>query len=192
MIPHLARPRHRGERGAVLVEMAFVGPILIILAFGIVEFGGAWQYNTRLQTATRGAARTASNEGTSRSADYDGLLSIQSTLGSKVSNVQRVVVYKADASDGAVPTACKTGSVSGVCNSYPGSIFTTMTASSFSGSCSSSLDRYWCPTTRDDSADSADYLGIWIQYQYTFVTHLFPGGGLTLTRSTVMRIEPSS
>ena len=36
------RPRGKGERGAVLVEMAFTLPILCALLFGIIDFGYAF------------------------------------------------------------------------------------------------------------------------------------------------------
>jgi Flp pilus assembly protein TadG len=51
---------HRGkERGAALVEMAMVAPMLLLVLFGIVEFGWKFAEFTELRQATREAARYA-------------------------------------------------------------------------------------------------------------------------------------
>lgn len=52
--------RHRQERGAVAVELAFVLPILILLLFGIVEFSIAYNRTQALHAAAREGARVAS------------------------------------------------------------------------------------------------------------------------------------
>ena len=54
--------RKRGEKGANLVEFAFIAPLLILLLFGIVEF--AWVFATNLDVkhgAREGARITAVN-----------------------------------------------------------------------------------------------------------------------------------
>ncbi|MPV90351.1 pilus assembly protein [Georgenia ruanii] len=51
--------RHRaGERGASAVEFALILPILILLTFGMVEFGRAYQVQTTLSAAAREGARS--------------------------------------------------------------------------------------------------------------------------------------
>jgi Flp pilus assembly protein TadG len=49
--------RLRGERGASAVEFAFVAPLLILLALGIVEFGRAFQVQGTLSAAAREGVR---------------------------------------------------------------------------------------------------------------------------------------
>jgi len=51
--------RATGERGAVLVEFALVMPILVMLLFGLVSAGMAWNQNLALSTAARSGARYA-------------------------------------------------------------------------------------------------------------------------------------
>jgi hypothetical protein len=46
-----------GERGATLVEMAIVLPLLLLLVFGIIEFGLAWFDNQSISQGVREAAR---------------------------------------------------------------------------------------------------------------------------------------
>lgn len=48
---------HRNEAGAAAVEMALVLPILILLVFGIVEFGMAYNAKNTLTHAAREGAR---------------------------------------------------------------------------------------------------------------------------------------
>jgi Flp pilus assembly protein TadG len=55
---------HRTDRGASAVEFAVVFPLLIMLVFGIIEFGLLVNTNVVVANATRDAARTASLGGT--------------------------------------------------------------------------------------------------------------------------------
>lgn len=63
--------RHREERGAVAVELAFVLPILILLLFGIVEFSIAYNRTQALHAAAREGARVASQSYATK-ADIEG------------------------------------------------------------------------------------------------------------------------
>jgi Flp pilus assembly protein TadG len=49
----------RNRRGSAVVETALVLPFLLLLVFGITEFGRAWMTVNILQTASREAARLA-------------------------------------------------------------------------------------------------------------------------------------
>ena len=49
----------RNRRGQAVVEMALVMPILLLLVFGITEFGRAWMTSNILHTASREGARLA-------------------------------------------------------------------------------------------------------------------------------------
>ena len=49
----------REHRGNAVVEMALIMPILLLLVFGITEFGRAWMTVNILQTASREGARLA-------------------------------------------------------------------------------------------------------------------------------------
>jgi len=53
------RIRFRDERGANLVEFAFVLPILVMLVFGIAEFGFAFNNYISLRNGVREGARQA-------------------------------------------------------------------------------------------------------------------------------------
>lgn len=49
--------RTRDERGAALVELALVLPVLVLFVFGIVEFGRAYNARIELTSAVREGAR---------------------------------------------------------------------------------------------------------------------------------------
>lgn len=54
-------PRRRGgDRGVVLVEMAFILPILLMLVFGMVTFGIALSQGNAIENAAREASRYGS------------------------------------------------------------------------------------------------------------------------------------
>jgi len=51
------RPRRRGNRGATLVEFALVLPILVLLIFGVVDFGSSFNNYQALRNGTRNGTR---------------------------------------------------------------------------------------------------------------------------------------
>jgi Flp pilus assembly protein TadG len=58
------RMRLRQERGAAAVEFAIVASVLVMLVFGILEFGLAFWQVQNLRSATREGARVAAVRGT--------------------------------------------------------------------------------------------------------------------------------
>jgi len=59
-----SRGSSRDERGAVVVEFALVFPMLMLLVFGIVDFGWMLERGNVVNNVTRDAARVASLGGT--------------------------------------------------------------------------------------------------------------------------------
>ena len=47
----------RAERGAIAVEFAIIFPVLILLVFGIIDFGHAWYMRHMMSDASREGAR---------------------------------------------------------------------------------------------------------------------------------------
>lgn len=187
--------RAHGERGSVLVEAAFITPVLFFLLFSILEFGMAFRDYLAVANTTRDGARAASVYGNDSSADFDILQTIADS--SNVINrndIQRIVVYKATGPNTVVPTSCANGTPSSTCNVY-GANALDLAESEFGCRADRNLDRYWCPTTRKNAVTGTngppDYIGVWIKVNHTWVTGLF-GRGLTFTDSTVMRIEPAA
>lgn len=57
---------HR-ERGAVVVEMAVLAPLLLTIMLGIIEFGWVFMVRQTMTTAAREGARVATLQGTTES-----------------------------------------------------------------------------------------------------------------------------
>ena len=56
--PRLRVRRRDGERGAALVEMALVLPLLLLIVFGIIEFGTTYSNYIGLRDGVRNSARS--------------------------------------------------------------------------------------------------------------------------------------
>ena len=173
-------PVRRGdsERGAVLVEAAFVFPVFLLLLFGMIEFGFIFKDSLTLSSMVQTGARTGAVEGnaTSPSADYDILSTMAVGSGALDSTIRSVIIFNADpTSPGGDPlnapsTQCIAAAnnaaasnsvtadpgVTGQCNVYdeaqwsliPG-LTSTEIASDFSGVTSSGgWDGGWAPATR--------------------------------------------
>jgi Flp pilus assembly protein TadG len=65
----------RDERGAAAVEFALILPVIILLLFGIIEFGRAWNVKQVLTDAAREGARVAAvNNSILPAGDIDALV----------------------------------------------------------------------------------------------------------------------
>lgn len=207
--------RGRGDGAAILLEFALVLPLLAMLAFAVAEVGLAFTAENRVQGAVSQAARVGASGGAQVEADRDILLALKAALpADDLAGLQRVVVFRATAADGAVPAACKqtanpsseagqnpgSSATAPACNTYTGSTVRALTkdnytASGFSSgtSCASTnKDRYWCPRTRKDSrADPPDWIGVWV-----FVNHDNPipfyFGDMTFEKSSIYRVQPDA
>lgn len=193
-----ARTRASGERGAALVELAVILPLIIMIAFGVVEFGSAWNRKLQMETAARAGARVGSSLGNTRLADYGLLQAVKSALNDiGLSNVDYVVVFKSTATNGARPAGnCASSTPSSVtsqCNVYTGAQLQSLTQTDFAGttSCSGTApDRFWCPLNRQNVQSlGADYLGVWIKARYVTITGVFKSP-FFLTSAAIMRLEP--
>lgn len=195
-----SRRRARGEDGAALVELAICATLLIVIAFGIVEFGNAWNRKLEVETASRAGARVGSSLGNDRTADQGLLQATISVLNDfGLSNVNYVVVYKSTTADGKRQGTCASNppvAASGLCNVYTGTQLQNLGSLDFSSSCGgtgnsgTAADHYWCPTGRQNvQSNGADYLGVYVQANYVTATGLFKSP-FYLTSRAVMRLEP--
>lgn len=76
--------RWRDQRGAVAVEFALVFPLLILVLFGIVEYGAVYNAQLQLSGAAREAARemaVTGDAGSARTAAVDAAPALVPALG---------------------------------------------------------------------------------------------------------------
>lgn len=199
----LRRARRRDERGAVLVEVMMILPMLLLISLAVFDIGLGWKASLTVTNASRAGSRVASNLGVAASADKSALSSIAASLGTiPVAEIDVVVIYRATTASGAVPTNCLTsasrsagGNAASQCNVYTGAeVFAASTATTFTGNCASSRDRFWCPTNRGNSqagATGPDYLGVYVRINHATKTKAF-GSTMVIDDQAVMRLEPNA
>ena len=195
--------RRRKERGASLVEAAFVTPVFLALIFGVMELGFLFRNYLSISNASLAGARAASVAGDDLAADFLVVRTIAhgiEAIGAE--NVDFVVVYDATPPPGGQPAtqpppSCLFGSSTVLsCNRYTKSEFFLSLrepdGSTPNWECdpSTGRDRYWCPTDRETIVGNADYVGVFIQVDHQYLTGLF-GDSIKLKSSRVIRIEPT-
>lgn len=186
-----------GQRGAVMVEFAFVALLIFTMLGGAYDFGMSWRLGIATNEAARTGARVGSGMGNDPLADWYALSGAKAALTSagKINDVQRVVIYKSTTVDGVVPSTCTTGTTTtAVCNVLTGAQFRALTQSNINTTTGCIITGYatvmnWCPNTRSGIQLSADYFGIWIQVKYTNAFKVI-GTSRNIERDAVMRLEP--
>jgi hypothetical protein len=186
------------DRGAALVELVLLLPLLSLLVFGTMELGRGWIASNRVIGATSQAARIGAMSGSRADADRDLLVALRAGMSaSELAGVDRVVVFKATDPTGSVPAGCvkAVGDPSEIgnssCNTYNGTTLRAVTPTSMVGfGTVGAKDSYWAPTGRNDElSDPPDYLGVWVRTRYQGTTS-FSFSRVTLTASKVFRIQP--
>ncbi len=185
------RRSRRSERGAAMVEVVMVAPLLVALAAGIAELGFMVHDAQTAVATSQAAARVASSAGDSRLADYDALATAAGALRDMSTNdIEYIVIFEPQ-SDGSIPTACLLNSVAGTCNRYEADDLGLL-ASDFSSATScdpGAPDAAWCPTSRRPNVNGdPGWLGVHVQLVHRafapFMTDRPVGD------TTIMQIEP--
>lgn len=198
-----ARRRVRDERGAVLVEVVMILPMLLVISLGVFDIGLSWKASLTVTNAARAGARVASNLGIAATADKSALASIAASLSTiPSSQIDAVVIYRTTSSTGTVPAGCLVSTVKSAggsaalqCNVYSAAdLAAAPTATTYTGICASSRDRFWCPTTRGNSQASTngpDYIGVYVRINHATQTKIF-GSTMVIDDHAVMRVEPNA
>ena len=184
------RKRKNNESGVAIVEMAIVLPLLILLVFGIVEYGLLFKEKLTVASATTSAARTGATMGTRETADIRILEAIEAGLFESVDSsvLISVQIFSAHPTTGAT--------IAGKVNTYA---FTPGVPCRWTP-CPDPEDpgfNYggpWIPAVRDTTLEpgggGVEVLGIRVQYHHTSVTNLIPGVDRDLTEIARIRLEP--
>lgn len=189
------RTGEKKERGAVLVELTLVVPLLITIVLGMFEIGMAWSASQNVVQASRSGARTVSQLGTYPRADEEALRSVLSTFGDEPERVLRVTIYEyEDSTATGVPVVCSDATN---CNNYLATDLAQVgvddTYFAEDDRCTTvQKSRPWCPTERDDTQRTATLIGVEVEYTHTPVTGFFGVGDRIITQRLVMRVEPAA
>jgi hypothetical protein len=186
------------ERGAVLVEFAFVAMILVAMVAGAWDYGRGWRAGLAATESVRTGARVGSGQGRSVQADFLALSGMKANLSSsgQLGNVERIVIFRVtNANNGTVPAACTTATAVGGCHIISGAAFramsTTWNAGNYTsnGCLQAASGKGWCPTDRNATQLSADTVGVWVKLRQENEFKIV-GDSLTIERGAAMRIEP--
>lgn len=177
----------------MVVESALALPLFLLLIFGTMEFGLAFRSYLTLSNSTRDAARFASTLGRDADADFQVVNEVVANMtGFRAGTIKKIVIFKATGPTSTTASgplaACRTASVTGLCNTYLAGSISTNSANY--GCNYTSPDRFWCPAGRKVAvADPPDYIGIYIEIRHTGLTGVI---GMTRDFSDefVMRLEP--
>ncbi|MCL1595726.1 MAG: pilus assembly protein [Actinomycetia bacterium] len=189
----LSTRRKNGERGAALVEFAVVLPLLMLLIFGIIEFGLLFRERLTIASAASSAARTGATMGTRADADLAILQALEAGLYDQAdpSVLIRVDIFLANTVTGA-----KTGKY----NRY--TYVSTNTGCKWdpcpdpaAGTVVYGTPSLWGdPVGRDTTLDSGggglDVLGVEIVYHHSAITNLIPLVERDITEIALVRLEP--
>ena len=190
-----AQPRSIRERGVALVEFVLVVPFVVLLIGGTFDYGMAWRSGLATGTSVRAGARVGSSLGPDPTADYYVFSAVRASMASSglLSDVRQVIVYRSDTADGDVPAGCRTGSPGAAkCDVIDGAQLQALSAGQFdsTGCMTAATTNTWCPVTRDNDQDTAEYLGVYVLMRRTFLFRI-TGSGLDIDRTAVMRLEPA-
>jgi Flp pilus assembly protein TadG len=178
--------RARGEKGAVAIEAAILTPLLLLLVFGIIEFGMLFKDWLAVTSSVRAGTRIASAEPRITSFAQDAADQVAKEGSAlDMANVQELWIYKAQ----------NTGSNSG----YP------VGGDSSFGTCTQCIKFHWNPGTKKFVAYSNtwaatsqnacqgdanhDSVGVYLKILHPGVTGLI-FGNMTIKEHSVMSLEP--
>jgi len=196
-----SKGRHRdrlpgtGSRGAALIEMAILMPLLILLLIGIFEFGAAFKDFLTTSNSVRVGTRILSAKGDIATADCHALkaavesMSTATTL-SKISSIE---IYKANSAGdqiaGETNTYLYTGSSSDTCSlslTDPMDVFEGWVISG-AGVLYPSGDRI----VLVEDTDPLDLVGLRIKYTHDWLSGFPPfRGSINIDEQAIIRLEP--
>jgi Flp pilus assembly pilin Flp len=202
-ITTLRRRAFEDQDGSSMVEFALVAVLLLMIIFGIVEYGLAFRDRLTIGNAGQSAARVGTAVGNGPEADQVMLDALEQTLANLPSGgigiVKYVDFYKADANGNPVG-----GCPGGDCVRYyydyqdgPGPLCDWNPCPGDDGS--GGYGGSWTPASRDVQVGSLDVMGVDIVFSHTWITGglvplpdvscTAPPGNCWVDRTT-MRMEP--
>jgi hypothetical protein len=178
-----AQSRDR-SRGAVAVEAALITPLIMLLLFGIIEFGFVFKNSLGVASSVRAGARVASAEPREASFAQDAANAVvREGSALEVDRIEEIWVYDADPRKG-YPQQTKSFDNCTVCVKFK-------VTNSSGGAVATAFYNAWNANTQNACvADpNHDYVGVYIKYRNPGITGLI-FDQIMLTDQSVMSLEP--
>jgi hypothetical protein len=175
--------RRNRESGAVAIETALVTGLLLLIALGAFEYGMAFRSWFGLAASSREGARVGASVGPINGADCAILEAAAAALSSTSDNeVVRIRIFDHNPSTG----------TDGAFTSYRP--FVDGVDNVALQRCSNWFvepSTPWVETSRDNTGDDRDWLGVEVVYNHAWVTgFLWWNGTIEFSNRSVMRLEP--
>lgn len=183
--------RVSSEVGAASVEFGLVFVLLVFLFAGVVDLALMLQMKRNLSDSVRAAARSGAQAcigsssctaGNPQDSDATAVLAVRSVLGTSAKDVTKIIIYQSAAADMSVPTACLTTTLDGIADKC------NIIRLPFAGA-AVTIPTQWAIGTRVRNAVNAEYMGIFVEYNYNNPVAIF-GGNRTLKSQSAFRLEP--
>lgn len=173
------------ERGSSLIEASIVLPMILLLAVGLAEVGFAvidWLAvsNTSREGARVGSAAGKFDDGAGTTAD-DLIKSVvaQASCSIEHGTLLTLRVFNSDLDGNTVGNKSNT--------------YTLNSVNCSAGTASWTTNSYtWPPSTRNNTIDNLDIVGIEVVFDHDSLTGFLPLFDATWTDTSIMRIEPDT
>jgi Flp pilus assembly protein TadG len=171
------------------VEAALVLPVLVVLLFGILEYGLVFRTNLTISQATRSGARVAAAQPrtvgyqTEAAAAVAGALA---TAGARGDEIGVLVVYRADPATGGLHGGGTSRTAIESCTSNCWRFSWNATDASWVQLPGTSWPAH---QQRACGGPDTDFVGVYVRATHHSITGLLPGVQ-TLSERAVMRLEP--
>ena len=175
--------RRHIERGASLVEVGLILPLLILISIGLSEIGFLVVDYLTVTNAAREGARTGAAAANFPTADALILQAVEeASCNLRFGELEMVRVFKADAVGDPIVGSINeyTPSGSGLACDSP---LIDLTCSNFCP---------WGAGSRDRVPPTLDVLGVEVTFSHTSVTGIFPFPTVDWTETAIMQIEPDT
>jgi hypothetical protein len=175
----------RREKGASLVEVAVVMPILLALAIGLAEIGFLVIDYITVTNAARSGARTGAALNTDPATD-DAILNVveEDLCNLEFGDAVVVRIFLANA-EGSMSSSQNNYSASGSlsCNNNSHAF----TCDALEGGCN------WPPASRNNEPpNNFDRLGVRIEFTHNYVTDFLPLPTTDFLETAIMQLEPDT
>ncbi|GMQ94597.1 MAG: hypothetical protein BMS9Abin12_2095 [Acidimicrobiia bacterium] len=183
---NIARSGMKDQRGTALVEMAIAAPLLILLVFGILEFGLAFQDRLTVSNGTQSAGRVVAALGNAEDADIATLQAVEQSLGLLANTgagvIKHVQIWKSDGSGNPASPCVAPGNGGADCNWYE---YKPLTACRWEPCPDPAVTGYqfgglFVPTGRDVTLNKTgpdvglDTVGVTVLFSHDWLTGVLP------------------